>query len=258
MESIRVTEIQHFSVNDGEGIRSTVFLAGCPLRCAWCSNPETWEAEPDAKKFPPEGRRLLGRSMTVDEILEALRRQSIFHRSSSGGVTWSGGEPFSRPDRLRALVKACAAAGIDQAVESSAQFDWEACSDIVENLNFLFLDLKHIESDVHRRWTGLGNETILANLARIGAGAARTVVRIPLVAGVNDGEDNLRRSARFVLNAMRSPRMEVLPYHWLGKAKYEALGLGERFAEFSPIAGKDLARAEAILEGEGIEVVRYR
>lgn len=95
MEAIRVSHVQHFSVNDGEGIRTTVFLSGCPLRCSWCCNPETWDADPDTAAYTPAARKILGRFMSVDEILGEIRRYSIFHGSSGGGVTWSGESPFS-------------------------------------------------------------------------------------------------------------------------------------------------------------------
>ncbi|MGO8694345.1 MAG: glycyl-radical enzyme activating protein [Rectinemataceae bacterium] len=258
MEAIRVSHVQHFSVNDGEGIRTTVFLSGCPLRCSWCCNPETWDADPDTAAYTPAARKILGRFMSVDEILGEIRRYSIFHGSSGGGVTWSGGEPFFFPSKLRALVDACADLGIHQAVETSCFFPWSSCEDILESLDFLFVDIKHMDSGTHKRLTGVGNETILKNIERIGSMDIETVVRVPLVRGANDDEDNLARTAGFVRDRMRRKRMELLPYHDLGRDKYDILGMGERRIAYERIGREGQEKAEAIVAREGVEIVRYR
>lgn len=258
MERLRVSNIQRFSVHDGEGIRTTVFLSGCPLRCAWCCNPETWDPAPRKGSYPEGAAGLLGRVMSVDEILAELRRDGIFHRLSGGGVTWSGGEPFFFPSGLRALVEACSGLGLRQAAETSGCFGWPSCSDIVERLDFVFIDLKHMDAGIHERVTGMGNEAILANAERIGASAAEVVARIPLVKGINDDEDNLAKTARFVLRVMRRRKIEVLPYHDLAARKYELLGLGARRGRFEVPSEEEVARAEAVLAREGAEVIRWR
>jgi pyruvate formate lyase activating enzyme len=258
MERLRVSNIQHFSVNDGDGIRATVFLSGCPLRCPWCANPETWDPAPGRGAYPEGAKRLLGRVMSVDEILDEIRRHAIFQRSSGGGVTWSGGEPFFFPSGLRALVFACAELGIHQAIETSGFFSWPSCEDILGELDFVFLDIKHMDDGEHRRLTGMGNETILANAERLGATGIETAVRIPLVKGVNDGEENLARTATFVRRAMPHARIEILPYHDLGRPKYETLGLAARHGTYEIPSLEDVERAEAIVGGEGVEVIRYR
>jgi pyruvate formate lyase activating enzyme len=258
MEGIRVSHIQRFSVNDGEGIRTTVFLSGCPLRCSWCCNPETQDPNPDPSAYPEAAREILGRVMSIDEILGEIRRDGIFHRSSGGGVTWSGGEPFFFPARLGALVAACADLGIHQTAETSGFFRWSDCEDVVNELDFLFIDIKHMDGDTHRRLTGVGNESILANLERIGSTGIETVVRIPLVKGANDDEANLAATARFVRRIMRWKRIEILPYHDFGREKYELLGLGGRRADYERPTREEVAKAEAVVAREGIEIVRYR
>lgn len=258
MERIRVTNIQRFSVNDGEGIRTTVFLAGCPLRCAWCANPETWEEDPDPAAYPPGAGAILGRWMTPREILAEVRRDTVFHRSSGGGVTWSGGEPFSHSGSFETLVRFFAEAGVHQAAETSAFFPWNAWEDTVRILDFLFADIKHMDDRTHRAFTGVGNGGILENIRRIGKLGKDAVVRVPLVKGVNDGKENLEETARFVLETLSPARIEILPYHDLGKEKYELLGLSPRRKGFEPVGPEDLARAEGIVRSLGVETVRYR
>ncbi len=149
-DTICVSQMQHFSVNDGEGIRSTVFLSGCPLRCRWCCNPETWTPTPKSGRLPGGKEETFGRFLTVDEVMKELARHTIFYRESGGGVTWSGGEPFFFPGNLRALVRACEDRGIPQAVETTCHFDWDECADIVGRLDFVFADIKHMDGGVAR------------------------------------------------------------------------------------------------------------
>lgn len=256
--SVRVCHIQHFSVNDGDGIRTTIFLGGCPLRCAWCCNPETWAADASSAGRSEEARKLLGRRMSVQEILGEIRRYAIFHRYSGGGITWSGGEPFHFPRSIRSLVEACADLGASQAAETSGHFTWAACSPTLRLLDLLFVDIKHMDGEIHRRFTGKDNAEILDNIRRIGNLGIETVVRIPLVRGVNDGRQNLVQTAAFVRNHIPGKRIEVLPYHDLGKDKYRILGLETRHTAFEAVGRDDASRAEEILAGEGVEIVRYR
>jgi len=258
MDRLRVSNIQHFSVNDGEGIRTTVFLSGCPLRCPWCANPEAQDPAPARGAYPEGARKLLGRYMSIDEILAEIRRYAIFLRSSGGGVTWSGGEPFYFPSGLRTLVRACAGLGLHQAVETSGCFSWTSCADIIDGLDFAFIDIKHMDSEIHRELTGMGNEVILANAERLGAAGIETVVRIPLVKGVNDGEENLARTAAFARRELPRARIEILPCHDLAASKYAALGMAARHRTYETPSREEVERAEAIVAGEGVETVRYR
>jgi len=257
-EKICVSQIQHFSVNDGEGIRSTVFLSGCPLRCRWCCNPETWTSTPKSGRLPGAKEESCGRFLSVAEVMKELVRHAIFYRESGGGVTWSGGEPFFFPGNLRALVRACADRGIPQAVETTCHFDWEECADIVGLLDFVFADIKHMDGGVHERLTGIGNERILSNMKRLGATGADAVVRVPLLSGVNDDEQNVARTARFVREHFRRPKMELLPYHDFGRAKYRMLGMESFWTEFETPSKERVASLEALIRSEGVEPVSYR
>jgi pyruvate formate lyase activating enzyme len=257
-ETICVSQIQHFSVNDGEGIRSTVFLSGCPLRCRWCCNPETWTPEPKSGRLPGGKEETFGRFLTVDEVMKELARHTIFYRESGGGVTWSGGEPFFFPGNLRALAMACGERGISQAAETSCSFDWEECEDIVRLLDFVFADIKHMDGGIHRDLTGADNERILSNLKRLGETGPETVVRVPLLSGVNDDEENIGRTARFVREHFRQPKIELLPYHTLGRAKYRMLGMDEFREEFETPPKERVASLEALIRSEEVEPVRYR
>ncbi len=257
-ETICVSQMQHFSVNDGEGIRSTVFLSGCPLRCRWCCNPETWTPTPKSGRLPGGKEETFGCFLTVAEVMKELARQTIFYRESGGGVTWSGGEPFFFPGNLRALVRACEDRGIPQAVETTCHFDWDECADIVGRLDFVFADIKHMDGDVHERLTGIGNERILLNLKRLGEVGVDAVVRVPLLSGVNDDEENVARTARFVREHFRRPKIELLPYHDFGRTKYRMLGMEAFRAEFETPTKERVASLEMLIHSEGVEPVSFR
>ena len=232
-----IFQIQRWSVNDGEGIRSTVFLKGCPLRCQWCANPESWHGNPevvflqekctgcgrcaivcdaDAVRIDPlsgkavaagecrgcgkccevcagGARKQIGMRVTVDEVMAVIKRDAVFYRESGGGVTFSGGEPFVQTEFLRQLVLACGRIGLDTAVETCGYYDWQQVSDIFARLDCVFIDCKHMDEAVHKRWTGVSNRLILANIARISRLAPRTVVRVPVIREVNASEHNIRQ-----------------------------------------------------------------
>lgn len=206
-----VSRIQDFSVNDGEGLRTMIFLSGCPLRCKWCANPEMWTRT--------------GEEMTVAAVVAKVMRGAPFFRASGGGVTFSGGEACSQPEFLAALIEAFDELGIDMALETCGFFAWEPLAAHLGRFSLVFIDIKHMDGQVHRRLTGQDNTEILDNIRRIGKLGLRTIIRIPLIPGVNDNRLNLERTAAFVRQAVPNGCIEILPYHNYGDHKYRNLGL---------------------------------
>lgn len=237
-----VSQIQEFSVHDGDGIRTTVFMAGCPLRCQWCANPETWEKK--------------GTVMTVEEVVQRVLRSAVFFRASGGGVTFSGGEPALQPGFLRALIDAFDDLGVDMAIETSGSFRWEELEHHIRKLSLVFVDIKHMDNVVHRSVTGKGNGDILENIKRIGRLRVRTIIRIPLIKGINDDEENLVETARFIREAVPEAQIEILPYHNFGSGKYSSLGLVPPMFEVP--AAKDVERAQSIIEKAGMRTIEFR
>jgi len=237
-----VSQIQDFSIHDGEGIRTTIFLAGCPLRCQWCANPETWETQ--------------GILMTVEEVVQRVLRSVVFFRASGGGVTFSGGEPGLQPDFLNALIDAFDELGIDMAIETSGYFSWDALSQHLRKLTLIFVDIKHMDDRTHQNVTGTSNEMIQENIRRIGGLGIRTVVRIPLIKGINAGEENLRETARFIKEAIPEGLIEILPYHNFGYDKY--IALGRNAPVFEVPTDDEVAYAKEIIEKEGVRTVEFR
>ena len=255
-----VMNIQPFSVNDGDGIRTTVFLAGCPLRCSWCSNPEGMTMEEKVNANTGESMVSL---MDADEVLARVQKHRLFYAYSGGGVTFSGGEPTMQTEFLDYLSAEIYDMGYSMAIETSGMFDWDRVAHILGRMDLIFMDLKIMDDAKHLEYTGVSNKQILENIARLETLNAdergpEVVIRIPVVGGVNDDEDNIRSSAAYVKEHVPGARMELLPYHNFGTIKYKALGLPYEHPEFRTPGRAEMDRLRQIVREEGVEIADFR
>ena len=230
-----VFDIQRYSVHDGPGIRTTVFLKGCPLRCAWCHNPEGLDPRPQVLKSAA-GERLCGRSYAAGELAELLRRTTPLF-GDEGGVTFSGGEPTAQAEFVAEVMERLE--GIHVALDTSGYCPEPEFRLAVERADLVLLDLKLIDPDEHRRWTGADNGPILANLGKLAGMGKPFVVRVPLVPGVTDTRENLRAVAETVKGLPGLVRVELLPYNRAAGGKYAACG-----REWKPLFSESLPHRE--------------
>lgn len=242
-----IMNIQNFSVNDGEGIRSTIFMAGCPLRCKWCSNPESWSFDNDYVK-----------KLTLDDVVKEIRKNLIFYRYSHGGITYSGGEPSFQKEFLKSMVDTFFNMGIHQTIETCGYFNWDHMKDIFEKLDFAFVDIKVMNGKKHKELTGVDNKKILDNIKRLGELDIDLVIRIPLIKGINDSLDNINETASFVSENIPNGKIEILPYHSLGNYKYDKLGLSEYKNIFQTPMKNEILTVKKIIESYGIKIVDYK
>lgn len=238
-----VFQTQRWSLNDGDGIRTTVFLNSCPLRCSWCHNPESWDNDSVE-------------SVSVEDVMKVIKRDAVFYRASGGGVTFSGGEPTHQTEFLRELVKSCMFLGIDTAIETSGFFNWENIKDIIEMLDFVFVDIKHMDSKIHKKYTGVDNQLILENIIKISDLGKKPVIRIPLIPGVNDDIENIDKTREFILKNLDIKGVEILPYHNLGEYKYEDLNIQNEYSFISPIK-EEIERVKERIKSYGINIINY-
>jgi pyruvate formate lyase activating enzyme len=263
-----VTNIQGYSIHDGPGIRTVVFLKGCGLECRWCSNPECIPPHPEVGFFKtlctkcgkcaevcPEGALnykegefpyidrkkctgcdicssacpyqalvLYGKTMTADEVFDAVKRDKMFYEASGGGVTVSGGEALLQPKFVGDLFDKCHRDGIQTCIETSGCASESALRKVLPDTDYVLYDLKHMNSEKHRQYTGQPNGLILSNAEIVAASGVETLFRMPLIPGINDDAQNIKETAAF-LNGLgnNALRIELMPYHRLGKGKYEAL-----------------------------------
>lgn len=264
MKKGNVFNIERHSLHDGPGIRTIVFLAGCPLRCLWCANPEGLQKKSlfvmknlcvgcgtcekvcecnaismvDGKcttdrlkcevcgrctEYCPAGaRKMYGKEMTIDEVHDIVIRDEVFFRQSGGGLTISGGEPFVQWEFAGELLKRARECGINTAVETCGCVPWEHIEPFVQYINMFLYDVKHADPEKHRLFTGKTNHLIQSNLCKLGALGANITIRVPVIPGVNDTEEEIRDIAK-IASEVNAVRMDVLPYHRLAESKHEQL-----------------------------------
>lgn len=214
--------IEEFAVNDGPGIRTTVFLKGCPLRCMWCHNPEGQSPFPQPLTRQGKTHRC-GYKIEASALAERLRRDEDIFRDSGGGVTFTGGEPLMQADFLCEVMDALG--GIHKAVETSGHASEEAFARVLDRTDMMLFDVKLADTDRHRKYTGVGNERILKNLEVLKQSGKDFVARIPLIPGVNDTYENMVATADLLAGAKGLKRVELLRYHKTAGAKYPMVGL---------------------------------
>ena len=229
-----VADIQRASVHDGPGLRTTVFFKGCPLRCAWCHNPETLRREPETLLYPEKcigcgrcsegcytgARVLCGREMTEDELLEVISEDLPYY-GETGGVTLSGGEPLLQAAFLHGLLDRLDRAGIRCAIETSLYpFDGE----LLSRMQLVMADLKIWDDGLHRTYTGVSNERIKENFRRLDALGVPILARTPVIPEIEQGVPEI---SAFLRGLPSVRQYELLPYHPLGEGKRAALGLPE-------------------------------
>ncbi len=226
-----VFDLKRFSVKDGPGIRTTVFLKGCQLRCVWCHNPESWNPA-----LEMVGNESIGREMTTSEVMEEVLADRIFYEKSGGGMTLSGGEPMMQFDFARELLEIAKANGVHTALDTCGFAPWERLQDLLPLVDLFLYDFKVTNPEQHRTLTGVSNELILENLQKLNDAGARIFLRCPLVPGVNDDDEHLASIATWANQLDRIEEITLEPYHPLGVQKAERLHLDRilQRREFAP------------------------
>ena len=260
---VTIFDIKRFAVHDGPGIRTTVFLKGCPLRCAWCHNPESQEREPvtvdimrkvNGKSVP--GKKVYGERMEVDSLVEILLRDAHFYEESGGGVTFSGGEPLMQAEGLFQLLEACKQHGIHTTVDTSGYANWEEF-DRIRSLTDLFLfDLKNMDPELHREYTGVDNGTILSNADKLLEMGARLIFRIPVIPGINTTENEISGMVGFLKErAEKMTEVHLLPYHRIAENKYQRLQIKQELDHVAEPDERMMKQLKEEFEHTGLEVI---
>jgi pyruvate formate lyase activating enzyme len=313
MASRTIFDIKKYSINDGPGIRTTVFFSGCPLSCLWCHNPESQSLTPEllyrqnrclmcgaCVEVCPEGaislesnrfasrrltvksqetfdsiitdrekcvscqtcvstcysgaRQFSGREMTVSQVMDQVKREIPFYDESGGGVTFSGGEPLMQPSFLAELLTACRKEEIHTIVDTSGFSNWNVFEQIRGNVDLFLYDLKHMDSARHREVTGVPNEIILENLRKLAERGHKILLRIPLIPGINDDEENLHASGEFLASLPKLEGVELMGYHNIAQAKYEALSREYKLADTKPPTEEAMQHAAELLRSYNLQV----
>jgi len=216
----KIFNIQRCSLHDGPGIRTTVFFAGCNLRCFWCHNPEC---------FDTEGKR----EADSADVISTVKRDKVFY-VDGGGMTLSGGEPLLQPEFAAELQRLAKENGIHTAVDTAGNVPFSRFELVLEYTDLFLYDIKCLDNNEHIRATGAPNTLILENLTKLSLHNVDILIRIPVIPGFNDTEGHMREIAAFLTNLNRVPNVELLSFHKFGKGKYDSLGMDYAAAELVP------------------------
>lgn len=231
----RIHSFESFGTVDGPGIRFVIFMQGCPLRCLYCHNPDTWHLGG-------------GSEYTVDEVMQKIRRYLPYIESSGGGITVSGGEPLLQPDFLLELFRRCREENIHTAIDTSgcAAVDERAAA-LLEYTDLVLLDIKHINKEMHKKITGASNSLTLDFARALDSRKIPVWLRYVVVPGLTDDEISLKRLAEFLKSLSNVEKIELLPFHKLGEYKWKELGLDYTLGDVREATEGDIARVRKIL-----------
>lgn len=288
-----IYNIQRFSIHDGNGIRTIFFMKGCPLKCIWCCNPESQSIEQEilflrdkcigcfncirscpynamdidrdkcktcgscTRVCPANAKRVSGRYITVDEVANEAEKDRIFYRNSEGGITFSGGEPTLQHEFVAASAKKCKHLDIHTAIETCGYNTWDHVSHVLEYIDEIFYDIKHMDPDKHKVLTGVTNELILDNARKVAALGKKITFRLPLVPGCNDEEENVVATADFIKSITNdNVFFEILPYHRLGEMKFEWLDRVYELSGTETPPEEQVARYADFFKSKGCNIVK--
>ena len=240
-----IFDIERNSFVDGPGIRTTVFFKGCNLKCKWCHNPESQNPKKEILFYKNkctgcgrckaltvadenficfnDAKEICGKEYSVDEVLKEVIKDKAFYETSGGGVTFSGGECMLQIDFLTEILKKCKENGIHTAVDTAGHIPWESFEKIIPDTDLFLYDIKAMNDEIHKEYTSVSNSLILENLARLLKSNVGVWVRVPIIPGVNDSEDEMKKIKSFFEANGYPEKVKLLPYHAMGEHKYVAL-----------------------------------
>ena len=250
-----IFDLQRASYVDGPGIRTTVFFKGCNLKCAWCHNPESQCCYPQMMFYkdkctdcgicksicenpdsctlcgkcalycPNDARRICGNDITVEEVFNEIAKDISYYENSGGGVTFSGGECMLQIDFLKNLLIRCKENGINTAIDTAGNVPYAYFEKILPYTDIFLYDIKCMDTELHKKYTGTDNVLILDNLKRLLKTDKKVIIRIPIICGINDNENEMTKIKNFLNENGKAEKIELLPYHSLGENKYYALNM---------------------------------
>ncbi len=256
-----VFDIKRYALHDGPGIRTTIFLKGCPLNCWWCHNPESKKIQPEkifllkqAGKRKKRAEEVFGKIYESSDIIDIIKKDILFYDESGGGVTFSGGEPLMQVDFLNELLTRSKYFGIHTAVDTSGYIKTAAYEKIINKVDLFLFDLKLMDDSEHLKYTGVSNKLIHKNLKVLTSLGKKINIRIPLIPQITDTERNLSDIIKFISGLENISKVDVLPYNEMSEGKYERFNLECKLKDLHTQSDEDLYRIQNIFNSSGYEV----
>ena len=260
---VTVFDIKRFAVHDGPGIRTTVFLKGCPLSCWWCHNPESQSMKPVTVDIERKvngrsvsGKKVYGESMEVEAVLESILKDTHFYEESGGGVTFSGGEPMMQSGGLKRLLEECKGRGLHTTVDTSGYAAQEHFEEIRDVTDLFLYDLKNMSPELHKKYTGVDNQLILSNADYLLKSGANLIFRIPVIPGINTSPEEIGTMVSFIKKrAEEMKEVHLLPYHRIADNKYHRLKMKQQLQEVKEPGEAEMLKLKTTFEKTGLEVI---
>ncbi len=293
-----IFNIQKYSIHDGYGIRTTVFLKGCPLSCKWCHNPESLSIETQVIMYEDrcilcgrcvevcpvdaltikndqllldknkcnlcgecekvclnEAIELVGKRSSIEEVMAEIDKDKVFYETSGGGVTFSGGEPFMQAEFLEELTKQCKIRNYHVAIDTSGMTNYENIERVLKYTNLFLFDLKLMDNEKHKQYIGASNQTIIDNLKRLSKEDVEIFIRLPLIRGINDSNDDIDRVLELIEGMKNISQVNLLEYHSMGKEKYNRLGMEYIFNGDEKPGEERISEIEQKFKAKGFKTV---
>jgi len=250
-----IFDVKKFAIHDGPGIRTTVFLKGCPLNCWWCHNPESQHFFEEKITNSQNKQEIIGRKVSINEIMKEIEKDRIFYdESGEGGVTFSGGEPMSQPEFLKDLLLHCKQLDFHTTLDTTGFSPRNSIESIMEYVDVFLYDIKFIDNSMHQKYTGVSNKDILANLLFLSQNGKKIFIRIPIIPTINDTDEEIRKMISFISNLDHIERIDLLPFHKIGKEKYRRLGLSYNMEDFFEPSQDMMKKLKQQFESTGFPV----
>lgn len=253
-----IFDIKHYAIHDGPGIRTTVFMKGCPLGCWWCHNPESRSAAVDPFiRTEKVGEKIIeieevaGKHMSAGQVMKEIEKDRVLFEESKGGVTFSGGEPFQQFDFLEALLQQCHEAEIHTCIDTSGYTTAEQLEKSAGLTGLYLYDLKQLDDEKHRKYTGVSNKLILENLRLLDNLDQDIEIRYPLIPGMNDDESDLLRLMAFLSKLKNKYPVSILPYHKIGSHKYSRFSIDYRMEGVEEPSKEHIENIKNTIENAG-------
>ena len=295
MKTGLIFDVRRYAIHDGPGIRTTVFLKGCPMRCWWCHNPEGQGSEPElifrksrcnrcgiceqkcqrnaislvtrsirverkncipcqtcSSACPSDALSIVGKLMSAAEVIEEVEKDHSFYEESGGGVTFSGGEPLSQPDFLEGVLTECKKRIIHTTLDTCGFADEVVIDRIQEKVDLFLYDIKIMNDEKHKKYTGVSNQRILQNLTKLADGGSEIVISCPIIPGINDDKKNIDETVKFISSLSNIRQVNLLPYHRAGIEKYKSLNRSYRLEKVQPPSDQKIKSMRDQIETLGI------
>ena len=258
-----IFDIKRFALHDGPGIRTTVFFKGCPLRCWWCQNPESIRTLPEKIKLAAEivsynkfcEEEIFGRDYSVEEVMKEILKDRIFYDESGGGVTFSGGEPMMQNNFLKELLISCKENGIQTAIDTSGYYPSRFTDEVYNYTDLFLFDLKIIDDEFHKKFTDVSNQLILKNLEHLTNLGEKVILRIPLIPGITDIEENLVAISSIASTLKNIKRIDLLPYNEIAESKYKRFNKPSSLGSLKSQSEEELSNIKSVFNNLDIEIL---